>query len=314
MVLLKKLLMNRKWLSLAMIMFNLISVGIGLWWNMHLSNIIDSVSAGAGVSFPVLIGAVGIIIVNAAAAYGQVLLSGWMGETLTHDLRMGFARNIVSMPLAELENRNAGEVLSGIQNEMVGITDYLGRGLLQGVDNVVRFIATLLWLFILNPVLTLSANLPVILITVYVFFSSKVIGKATEKSLEAQKQMNGFADTLITLFPIIRLFDASKLIAEKYLGKLRVWESLTVRRECRKALLMSLSGIMAGIPLLILLFVGGIMTVRGTISLGILYIFINLSGDVSGVMMNMPGMVAGFRQFAANMKRLETCIQIKGRN
>lgn len=314
MILLKKLFINRKWLLLAILLLNIISVGIGLCWNAYLSGIIDSVSVGEGISFSVLVGAIGFIAFNAASAYGQVLLSGWIGETLTHDIRMGYARNIASTPLTELENRNAGEVLSGLQNEIVGVTEYLGGGLLQIVDSTIRFIATLGWLLFLNPTLTLSANLPLVPIVAYVFLSSRVIGKATEKSLDALKQMNGFADTLITLFPVVRLFDASKLIAEKYILKLQNWESLTVRRECKKAFLMSLSGIIAAVPLVLLFLVGGLMVVRGTMSLGTLYIFINLSGDVSGVMMNMPGMVAGFRQFSANLKRLEPRVQIERRS
>jgi|GEM_PF-3927362 len=46
-------------------------------------------------------------------------------------------------------------------------------------------------------------------------------------------------------------------------------------------------------------------------TIGTLYVFINLSGNVSGVMMNMPGRIAVFRRFLANMKRIEPFINIK---
>lgn len=65
------------------------------------------------------------------------------------------------------------------------------------------------------------------------------------------------------------------------------------------------------IPLLILLLIGGNQIIQGTTTIGTLYIFINLSGNVSGVMMNMPNRIAGFRRFVANMQRLEPSVLIE---
>jgi hypothetical protein len=42
----------------------------------------------------------------------------------------------------------------------------------------------------------------------------------------------------------------------------------------------------------------------GDLTIGTLYVFLNLSGSLSGVMMNMPGYIAAFRQFSANVRRL----------
>lgn len=68
--------------------------------------------------------------------------------------------------------------------------------------------------------------------------------------------------------------------------------------------LMSLSGLLSFVPLLLLLGFGGVMVVNGEISTGIFYIFINLSGNVSGFLQNMPNMYAAFRRFEASAERL----------
>ena len=52
------------------------------------------------------------------------------------------------------------------------------------------------------------------------------------------------------------------------------------RKEKISARLMSLSGLLSFVPLLLLLGFGGTMTARGEISVGTFYIFINLSGNV----------------------------------
>ena len=77
-----------------------------------------------------------------------------------------------------------------------------------------------------------------------------------------------------------------------------------VNAEKVKARLMSLSGILSCLPLALLLLVGGTLVVKGSLSLGMLYVFINLSGNVSGVMMNLPSHLAAFRRFQGNLERV----------
>lgn len=74
---------------------------------------------------------------------------------------------------------------------------------------------------------------------------------------------------------------------------------------------MSVSALLSCIPFLLLFLVGGAQVIDGSLSIGSLYIFINLSGNVSGVMMNMPGRIAMFRKFSADMERVEPLVSIQ---
>lgn len=238
---------------------------------------------------------------------------GWTCETLTHDLRMGFSKHISNIDIRELENMNAGEQLSILQNEISDVSEYMRNNLFQIVDSSIRFIATFSWLLILNPTLTITSNLPVVAIIVYVTYSSKIIGTASTQSQIAKKRMNNVADTLITLFPIIQIYNASRLISAKYIIGLKKWEQLGLIEEFTKAKLMSFSALLSCIPLLLLLLIGGNTVINGNLTIGTLYIFINLSGNVSGVMMNMPEYISDFRRFSANIQRLEPSILLEDR-
>ena len=73
---------------------------------------------------------------------------------------------------------------------------------------------------------------------------------------------------------------------------------------------MSLSALLSSIPVLLLFLLGGYLTQRQIITTGTLYLFLNLSGNVTGIMMNMPGHIAAFRKFEAHMNRLEPHISL----
>ena len=313
MPLLVKMLRKRLVLTLAAVCSSGLTAAVTLWWNAQLSGIINIVREGRLLPADIIVLALVTILDTGAAAYFKSYISGFACESIAHDLRMGYARHFASLTVAGAERLNAGEQLSKQQNEIADVSVYLNTNLFQLLDDSVRFITTFLWLFSLNPKLTLTVNLPVLVIMAYVFYSSKIIGSATERSQQAKGRMNGYADTLLTLFPVIRLYDAARMMLHSYGDNVGEWERQTVRAERMRARLMSLSALLSSIPLMLLFLAGGGMVINGALTVGTLYIFLNLSGNVSGVMMNMPGYIAAFRQFSVNMERLAPNISLDGR-
>ena len=94
------------------------------------------------------------------------------------------------------------------------------------------------------------------------------------------------------------------MILENYSTLLTEWEKLNISMEKKKALLMSISAVITNIPLLLIILIGGKLVILGKLSLGELYVFISLSGNVSGILMNMPSFIMQFRIFGANLKKL----------
>jgi len=303
---------KRLFLALAAVLASALLVTVTLWWNTQLSGIINTISEGNTLSKNVIILSTIIMLAMCTANFLKTYISEFVCEILTHDLRMGYARYFSSLPLSEIEKLNAGEQLSKLQNEIAEVSRYINGNLFQLINDSITFIATITWLLFINARLTLTVNLPVVVIMVYVFYSSKIISTATERSQLARGQMNKYADTLLVLFPIIRLYEASQMMLLNYNKEVSEWEYQTVRAERIRARLMSLSGLLSSIPLMLIFYVGGNMVINDILTFGTLYVFLNLSGNVSGVMMNMPGFIASFRQFSVNMRRLMPMILLDG--
>ena len=123
-MLLIKLISNRKFLSLVTICSSGMSVVVTLCWNTHLSDIIDAVSIGRSPSGEMIMMALVTMFVMGATNYMSGYITGYTCESLTHDLRMGYARYFMSLPVAESEKLNAGEQLSKLQNEISSVSDY----------------------------------------------------------------------------------------------------------------------------------------------------------------------------------------------
>ncbi|HWT74885.1 MAG TPA: ABC transporter transmembrane domain-containing protein [Mobilitalea sp.] len=313
MSLFKKMIINRIGLVVLTIGFSVLSIVISLYWNTQLSFIINTFNHKNNVSVQMIVTAALTMLVSAGIAFAMGMCSSWTCETMAHDLRMGYVKHFSIMSITEIENINAGEHLSKLQNEISEVSGYLRSNLFYIMDDLIRFTGTLIWMLVLNPKLTLLANAPVIVLLWYTVFSSRIISGAAQQSQQSNMHMNGFTDTLITIFPIIRLFNASNLIQKKYCAVLDQWEAASIIEERKRAKLMSLSAFLSTFPLVLLFLVGGLQVIRGETTLGTLYVFINLSENVSGVMMNMPGRIAGLRRFAVNVKRLQPSVLLTDR-
>lgn len=280
------------------------SIAVTIIWNKELAEMINILQSGSGgwtekIPFCVL-----LIFSGALCQGGMVLFSSYAGECAVHELRMRMADVLLHKKYEESMQQNAGEQLSLHINEMEEVKQYVSENLFVLISDVINFLFTLLFLLSQNIKLTLLCNIPVFILVVYTTLSGKVIYRYTVREQEEQKKMNGINTTVLSLFPILRLYEAERLMQERYSANIISWKKAVVSQETVKARLMSVSGMISRLPLLLLLMIGGTMVINGSFSIGMLYVFINLSGNVSGVMANMPGHIANYSRFKGNLDRV----------
>lgn len=310
MKILKQLIQLHRVLFMTAVLFTFLSVIFNLCWNKFLAQLLD-VLQNADLFYPRnelgLLLTVGILIVlmHTLSEYLSLYLSSYTCEIFAHELRMGYAGYYLQCDIRALAKLNAGEEQSAMQNELKEISDYLSENLFSLIKQFGTFVVTALFLLCQNFKLALFLIVPVIPLIFYCSFSSKVIKNYTQQCQNSRKKINGLADMILELFPIIQVYDAYRLIAGTMKENLSELGDSSIKKEQISARLMSLSGVLSFVPLLLLLGFGGSMVINEEISMGTFYIFINLSGSVSGFLQNMPGIYAAFRRFSASVDRLE---------
>ena len=246
-----------------------------------------------------------IVLIHTISEFLSSYLSSCTCEIFAHEMRMGYVGHYLQSDIQTLSGLNVGEEQSAMQNELKDISEYLSENLFSLMKQFGTFVVTVIFLFGQNYKLAMLSVFPVIPLILYCSLSSKVIKNYTQQCQNCRKKINGLAGEILELFPVIQIYDAYGLIKSAVKENLSEWGASSVKKERISAGLMSLSGVLSFVPLLILLGFGGAMVINGKISMGTFYIFINLSGNVSGFLQNMPGIYAGFRRFSASVDRLE---------
>ena len=295
---------------------DIIFLAVTLVWNKYLANLIDLETAGNagmdGAGNSSIHGMlVELLIILAAFIFmsgSNAFISGVTTARINYELRQNYiesiARNSVSFMRSKERAVSGGEMTSVLLNEFNAVSVFISENLFFIFDSFIKFLGTFGWFIFLNPFLAFSSNLPVFLIILYVSFSSKILKNYTIKANEENAKLNGVTESLMSLFPVIRLYQAQKFILTNYTNRLEAWEKLNISMEKKKAVLMSISAVMTCIPLLLLILIGGNLVIKGQMTVGELYMFINLSGNVSGILMNMPSFIMQFRIFAGNLQKI----------
>lgn len=313
MKILKQLIKFHKPLFITAVLFTFLAVILNLYWNGYLAGVLDTLGDAAfygsanraGKLFAVFTPGIAIVLLHTFGEYLSSYLNSYTCEIFAHDMRMGYAGYYLQSNIQTLSKFHVGEEQSAMQNELKDISDYLRENLFSLMKQSVAFVVTAAFLLCQNFKLAVVSVLPVAPLILYCSFSSRIIKDYTEQCQNCKKKVNGLAGMILELFPVIQVYGAYQLVKDTMQENLSEWESANVGKEKVSARLMSLSGVLSFVPLLILLGVGGAMVINGEISVGIFYIFINLSGNISGFLQNMPRIYANFRRFGASVGRLE---------
>lgn len=286
-------------------LFDFFFLAVVLVWNRQLAVLIDLVTSGQTVTKSIIMNLVVILAAYILMSGATTFVSGVTCTGINYSLRQNYIQKISNQNLPT-QKLNGGKEASVLLNELTAVSNFISENLFFMFDSLIKFIGSFGWLIYLNPFLAITSNLPVFFIIIYISFSSKILQKYTLKTNEENSKINSVTDILMNLFPAIRLYQAQKMILENYSSLLTEWEKLNVSMEKKKALLMSISAVITNIPLLLIILIGGKLVILGKLSLGELYVFISLSGNVSGILMNMPSFIMQFRIFGANLKKLNS--------
>ena len=284
-------------------LFDLFFLAVVLVWNRQLAVLIDLVTSGQTVTKSIIMNLVVILAAYILMSGATTFVSGVTCTGINYSLRQNYIQKISNQNLPT-QKLNGGKEASVLLNELTAVSNFISENLFFMFDSLIKFIGSFGWLIYLNPFLAITSNLPVFFIIIYISFSSKILQKYTLKTNEENSKINSVTDSLMNLFPVIRLYQAQKMILENYSTLLTEWEKLNISMEKKKALLMSISAVITNIPLLLIILIGGKLVIMGKLTLGELYVFISLSGNVSGILMNMPSFIMQFRIFGANLKKL----------
>ena len=221
-----------------------------------------------------------LAVLEAVIALVQRWCSAKIGEGLIFDLRTQVFDHVLRMPIAFFTRTQTGKLVSRLNSDVIGAQQAFTSTLSTVLSNLISVVLVLGAMLVLSWQLTIAALLllPVFLIP------AKVVGRKLADLTRQQMQLNGDMSAsmterfsvsgalLVKLFG--RLPDEHDLIAERA-GAVR---DVSVRIAMNGRFFITSLGLVAALATALVYGVGGVLSIRGALSVGTLTALSGLLG------------------------------------
>ncbi len=234
----------------------------------------DIPSGVAANLFPTLALYAGTLILGMAAMVGQRLVTGWIGLKVIWDLRDGVFRHLQTLSLRFYDNRETGDTISRMTNDIDLLNELISNGLVTLVNTLFALSGAVLAMLALDVRLSIVtlAVMPLVLFITVVFRGwigeayrgmRQEIAKVTthvEEGIAGVRIIQSFAQEERDIGRFRAVNDANRLVAMEAAGL--------------RSIYFPSIDLVSSVGIAVVLWFGGIAALRGDLTFGIMVAFL----------------------------------------
>ncbi len=227
-----------------------------------------------------------------------------VSREIEFDLRNDFWSHIQKLPLRYFQNNSTGNIMSHATNDINAVRNFIGPAVMYSIDTGVRLLIVVAIMISLDWSLTLAALFPLPLLSYGVYRIMKLIHEKYTKIQEAFSVLTTVAQENFSGIRVIKSYvrEANEIQKWKDLSKDYLNKNMNLVRI--QAWIMPILLIITGISIIIVIWIGGMKVISGTLSLGEITAFIVYLGILIWPVIAFGWVTNIVQQAEASMKRL----------
>jgi len=255
------------------------------------------------------LGMIAIPLINAAIGMWQRHLSAKIGEDLIADLRNELFSHLQQMSLRFFTHTKTGELMSRLNNDVVGAQNALTGTFISIISNVVAVIATLSIMISLEWRLTI---LSVILVPMFVFPARRVgriLREIRRDSMDLNAKMSGQLHEALNVDGALlaKLFGRQNNEQGKFHERSHAVAAIGVRQAMIGRWFFVFLGLISAVGSALVFWVGGHLVLQGEFTVGTIVAFGNYLNQLYGPLSFMSN---AHLEFATSMVSFERVFEV----
>ncbi len=259
-----------------------------------------------------ILAAVGLLMLPIVSGLLQVItrrLLAQVGEGVIFDLRTHLYEHLQRMSLRFYTHTHLGELVSRMNNDVVGAQTAISRTLVTLVTNFIEVVATLVMMLTLEWRLTL---LGIIILPIFIFAArrmGKVFRDIARKQLETIARMNATLNETLNIGGqlLVKLFGRHEVEVERFSRRADEVRELGVKRATMGIIFMVIVGLLSAVGTSLVYGVGGYLVILGTFTLGTIVAF---GSYLSRLYNAFQGLTNAPVEFATSMVSFERVFEV----
>lgn len=232
------------------------------------------------------------------------ILMAKVTQRLVKHIRFEFFSKLQSIPLTFYDTRSHGDTMSRITNDVDNISSTISQTTTQLIASIFSITGAFVMMLVLSPVLTLVA-----LVSIPLFFIlTKTIASHSRKYFKGQQQklgaLNGVIEENIIGLKMVKAFNRQQNVLEDFRRINRELCDYSTKAQVWSGFMMPFMNVINNLSFAFIACAGGILSVRGAISVGVVVSFLTYSKQFGQPLNNIAGMFNNIQSALAGAERV----------
>ena len=249
------------------------------------------------VAFPLVGGLISVL---------QSWYSNYVGQRMMLDLRNQLYQHMTTLSLRFFTNTKTGEIMSRLNNDVGGVQDSVTGSLISIVNNVFILASTLGIIFKMNWQLSLLA---ICLLPLFVLPTRRVGRIRHDIARDTQRryaELTAFMEETLSIsgYLLMKTFTRDKTQIERFRAKNQEIFALSMRRAIVGRWFFMMTQTIGSIGPALIYLVGGLLVIRGSLTIGTIVAFVALLGRLYGPVAQLASVHVDFMTALALFHRI----------
>ena len=272
---------ERKWLIIT---FSLIIISglLGVSVPFLIGRAVDAIFPGIGsVQFDrlrlIVLLLLSVYILDNGMTFLQEYIVAGIAQRVVYNLRKELFEKLQSLPIMFFDIHTHGEIMSRATNDIDNVSITISQTTVQLMASTVNILGSLVMMIYLSPIMTGAS-----LITVpMVYFLAKFIASRTRSFFSQQQKtlgnLNGHIEETIGGIFVVKAFNNEEKVIREFKEQNNILRDVGVKAQIWSGFIMPLMNVINNFGFGVIAILGGILALKGMISIGVIASFISYS-------------------------------------
>lgn len=251
-----------------------------------------------------------IAVVGALSSYVEKYTTTTTGQWVAHDLRRTLYTHIQRLSLAQYNSTRTADLVSRVTSDVDAIQTFVNSTLLGSIVSVLTLVGMAGVMFYINWEFTLIALsvVPVLFVTVYSL--TRRIKRASREVRKTESELMTVAEEALTSARVVKAFAREDHEIRRFEAESLENVETSLKARSLKAKLSPVVEILTAIGTCLVLWYGTRLALKGTISAGVLIVFLLYLSRMYKPMRDLSKMTDSLSKATVGYERIQEIMEV----
>ena len=258
-----------------------------------------------------IVGFIIVAILQALGTFARFYWVTWLGERVTADLRKEVFSHIIWLQPAYFEENLSGEIQSRITTDTTLIQSVIGSSVSIALRNLLLMLGGIIFLFITNPKLTSIVLVSIPFVLGPIIYLGRRVRRLSRRSQDQVANVSAYVGESIQQIKTVQAYNHQKYDTGQFATHVENTFDVALKRIKTNSILITVVMTLVFVAVGIMIWVGGLDVINGTMSPGELTAFIVYAVMVAISVAAISGVLSELQRAAGALERLFELLSAK---